>query len=372
MKTLAAHSRFATLNPKFIHFGDWEVPAYFSSIIDEHAVVREKAGLFDISHMGFFEVSGKDSIAFFSYVATNNVRTMKMREAQYSLLCNLKGGIIDDIFLYKQSDEHFFVIVNASNKEKDFAWLKSQSSNFDLCLRDLSSERAIFALQGPASGDIVKKIWGFDLATLDFHAFTHVECDDFSLLLATTGYTGEWGCELVVPRQKAEYVWDLMLKHGAHYGMQPIGFGARDTLRLEAGCLLYGNDMDETITPYEVGLGWVVKFDEHDFIGKDALSSQRKNGTIRKLVGFELLDRGIARHEYPVLKDGKVIGHVTSGSYCPTINKNVGFALIESECARIDETIFIEVRNKPLKAQIIKKPFYKRDRAQSAKKCGTV
>ena len=360
MKTLSVHSRFLELSPKFIHFGDWEVPAYFSSIIDEHICVREKVGIFDISHMGLFEVTGVDTLIYLDHMTTNAVSTMAINKAQYSVLCNEQGGIIDDIFLYKVSDEHFMIIVNASNKEKDFAWFDAHTAGYDIDLHDMSSEYGIFALQGPRSGAVLQKAFDFDLLSLPFHAFTSCHAAGTTLTIATTGYTGEWGCEIIFPRAQAEQLWDRLFKAGEDDGLQPIGFGARDTLRLEAGCLLYGNDMDEMSTPYEAGLGWIVKMEAGNFIGKDALLQQKQSGIQRKLIGFELCDKGIARHGYAILKDGKTIGEVTSGSVCPTVKKTVGFGLVQTEYAVMDEDITIQVRNRDVRAKIVPRPFYKR------------
>jgi aminomethyltransferase len=360
MKHLPLHDVFLQNGAKLISFGDWEVPAYFSSIIDEHITVRTAAGIFDISHMGIFAVYGKDAQQFLRYMCTNDLSSVGDGKAIYSTVCNSEGGIIDDIFIYKKNPHDFLIIVNAANSVKDFDWFSQHRAPFDCQIEDRSPDLGLFAIQGPASGFILKKAFGFDLGDYAFHSFQQIQTGGIDVLVATTGYTGEWGCEIVFPRTQATFLWNTLYDAGVPFGLKPIGFGARDTLRLEAGCLLYGKDMDETITPFEAGIGWTVKIGPEDFIGKNALVKQKKEGLLKKIIGFELLDKGIARHGAMMRKDGKSIGTVTSGSYCPSVDKTIGFGYIDSEYALVGEDLFIEVRNRLLKARIVQRPFYRR------------
>ncbi|MBU1864155.1 MAG: glycine cleavage system aminomethyltransferase GcvT [Candidatus Omnitrophica bacterium] len=364
MNHLPLHDVFVKKGATFIPFASWEVPAYFTSIIDEHNVVRNKAGIFDISHMGVIEVEGSDAASYLQYLISNDMNTLHEGGALYTPLCNEAGGIIDDIFIYKISETKFFLIVNAVNHEKDFSWFASRCQRFSVELKNVSGTKALFALQGPLSPDIMKAAWDIDLLRMPYHSFITVSIDNSDVIIATTGYTGEIGCEIICMREKAVTLWNRLFDAGRSFGLQPIGFGARDTLRLEAGCLLYGNDMNDTTTPLEAGLGWTVKLEKDDFIGKAALVRQKKEGIGKQLIAFELIDRGVARHEYPILKNNIKIGEVTSGSLCPTMNKNMGFGYVDSSFAHQGEEIFIAVRKKLLKALIVKKPFYKR------RKCG--
>lgn len=343
-----------------IHFGEWEVPAYFSSIIEEHNTVREAAGVFDISHMGIFALQGIDAQRFLRFMCTHDVTALAAAKALYSPVCNPDGGIIDDIFIYKKNKDDFLLIVNAANSSKDFDWFSRHVTSFDCQLKDCSAEMGLFAIQGPVSGVVLKKAFGFDLGDFAFHSFREINTNGIDMIVATTGYTGEWGCEIIFPRHRALDVWNVLCENGNAFGLRPIGFGARDTLRLEAGCLLYGKDMDESITPFEAGIGWTVKFGPDDFIGKEALLKQHAEGVHKKIIGFELLDKGIARHGAIIFKDGTQIGTVTSGSYCPTVDKTIGFGYVEPEYALVGVDMVIEVRNRHLAARVVQRPMYRR------------
>lgn len=360
MRHLPLHDIFCQKDARMIHFGEWEVPAYFSSIIEEHNTVREAAGVFDISHMGIFALQGKDAQLFLRNMCTNDITAIADSKALYTPVCTAEGGIIDDIFVYKKNTHDFFLIVNAANRSKDFDWFSRHVTSFDCRIEDCSAEMGLFAIQGPFSGDVVKKAFGFDLGDFAFHSFRELQANGIDMLVATTGYTGEWGCEIIFPRDKALDVWNALCENGRSFGLSPIGFGARDTLRLEAGCLLYGNDMDETTTPFEAGIGWTVKFGPDDFIGKEALLRQHTEGVRKKIIGFELLDKGIARHGATIFKDGKQIGTVTSGSYCPTVDKTIGFGYVEPEYAQVGVDMMLEVRNRHLAARVVQRPFYRR------------
>ena len=362
MKHLPLHEEFKKRGAPFISFGEWEVPAYCTSIIDEHTTVRTKAGIFDISHMGIIIIEGKDAERFLQYLTANDITTLSNGKALYTAVCNETGGIVDDIFTYKSNLESYFLIVNATNIEKDFNWFNNHKSDFSVMIRNISHEKGILALQGPLSGDILKTAWNIDLTSIPFHSFVTKKVDNREIILSTTGYTGEWGCEIVVNRNDVCDLWHMLIDAGEPLGLKPIGFGARDTLRLEACCLLYGQDMNDTTTPWEVGIGWTVKLDGDDFIGKEALIKQKKDGIKKKLVGLKMHDRGIPRHGYHILDGSTVIGTVTSGGFGPTVGYNIGLGFIDTHYSDIGKNISIEVRNKQHKAHIVERPFYRRKR----------
>ena len=358
-KHLPLHDVFLARNAAFMEFSGWEVPAYFSGIIDEHSAVREKAGFFDISHMGVFSVKGEDAEKFLDYVCTNRIEGMPEGKALYALLCNDAGGIIDDVFVYCRNRTDFFLVVNASNIQKDFEWLEQKKEGFKCALANDSDDLSLFAIQGPNSKKVLKKAFDFDLAELPFHTFCDAVLNGVEAVVSTTGYTGESGCELIFPKAKVFEVWGALSEVADECELKMIGFGARDTLRLEACCHLYGLDMDETTNPFEVGLGWIVKMDKKDFVGKAALESVVSHPA-RKLVCFEMVERGIPRHGYETFVNGARVGVVTSGSFAPSIKKNVGFALVDKAFSEEGLELDIAIRNKTHKAKIVKRPFYKR------------
>lgn len=360
MKVLPLQPVFDKSKPTMMDFSDWHVPAFFTSILDEHSAVREKAGFFDISHMGYFTVKGSGAESFLDHVCTNDISGMNDFQARYSLLCNSEGGIIDDVFVYKRSSSDFFLIVNASNIEKDYKHMQANSSAYDIEFQNESEAVAIFAVQGPIAPDVISSAFDVPFSDMSFHTFADVEYEGTSFIVSTTGYTGEAGGEMILPLEKAEYFYERLKSAGAD-NLQLIGFGARDTLRLEATCHLYGNDMDETTSPFEVGLGWIVKMEKDDFIGKASLL-KLKETVDRKLVCFEVTGRGIARHGYEVYVGEGKIGEVTSGSFCPTVKKNVGLALIDKKFSEVGTDIDIAVRKRRVTARVVKRPFYKREK----------
>ncbi|MFC0014801.1 MULTISPECIES: glycine cleavage system aminomethyltransferase GcvT [Allobacillus] len=348
---------------KTIDFGGWALPVQFAGIKEEHHTTREKAGLFDVSHMGEIAVKGENSESFLQKMVTNNVSKIKIGQAQYTFMCNERGGVIDDFLIYKLDENDYLLVVNAANTEKDFNWLKQHQTD-GVEVENVSSEYAQLALQGPKAEQILQKLTDSNLKEIKFFRFDDsVEFYGIEgkAIVSRTGYTGEDGFEIYLQSSSVAGLWKAILEAGEEEGIQPVGLGARDTLRFEAGLALYGQDLSEEITPIEAGLGFAVKIDkEADFIGKEALTEQKTNGASRKLVGFEMLDKGIPRHGYEVLKNENVIGHVTSGTQSPTLGKNLGTALIPSELANEGEEIDIQVRKKTLKAKIIPTPFYKR------------
>ncbi len=345
---------------KMIDFGGWEMPVQYAGVLEEHRTVRSKAGLFDVSHMGEIEVKGKDALEFAQYIFTNDVSKLEDSQILYTPMCYPEGGVIDDLLVYRFNKEHFLLVVNASNTDKDFAWLEEKSKFYEVRLENRSAEYALLALQGPQAQKILQKLTSLDLNEIKNYRFKHWEVDEVLCLISRTGYTGEDGFELYFPPEYAVQLWQKILEAGAEEGIQPIGLGARDTLRFETKLPLYGNELGPEITPLEAGLGFFVKLDKKDFIGKEALQKQKENGIPRKLVGLEMIERGIARSHYPIQSEGKEIGFVTSGSFAPTLNKNIALGLIEAEYAQDGKILEILIRGKGVKAQITPSLFYKR------------
>jgi len=350
------------LGAKIIEFGPWLMPLYYTSIIDEHNTVRNKVGLFDVSHMGEFSIRGKNALAFIQRLITNDTSHLSNNQALYTPMCNNKGTIIDDLLIYKFSDQHFMLIVNASNIEKDYRWIEEVARKFnkDIILRNISDETSLLALQGPKAEGILQKITDLDLSQIKYYWFKEEKVTGVQAIVSRTGYTGEDGFEIYIKPEYASRVWSRLLEIGKEEGIRPVGLGARDTLRLECALLLYGNDMDETKTPLETNIARTVKFDKEDFIGKEALLKQKEEGIKQRLVGFELLERGVPRHNYPILKDKERIGMVTSGSFSPTLRKGIGLGYVKTDQAKEGTEIQIQIREKSTKARIVKIPFYKR------------
>jgi len=345
---------------KLIDFGGWEMPVQYAGVIEEHHAVRKKAGLFDTSHMGEIDVRGKDALAYVQMLITNDASILHDGKILYSPMCYPTGGIVDDLLVYRYDLEHFFIVVNASNTDKDYSWMLEQVGDFEVSVDNVSDQYVQLALQGPLAETILQRLTKVDLSKLVYYTFTHGEVDGVPCLISRTGYTGEDGFEIYPSPEFGRQLWQKILEVGATDGVQPIGLGARDTLRFEARLPLYGHELGREITPLEAGIGFFVKFNKVDFIGKDALQAQKEQGVPRKLVGLEMVGRGIARAHYPLQKDGKDIGFVTSGSYSPTLNKNIALGLIPTELAVQGEVIDVLIREKPVQAKIIPTLFYKR------------
>lgn len=361
MKRTPLYDKHVEHNGKIIDFGGWELPVEYSGILSEHEAVRTKAGLFDVSHMGEILITGKDSEAYIQNIMTNDISIMENNQIFYSFMCYPDGGVVDDLLIYKYNNEKYFLVVNASNTEKDYEWMISQQKG-DVKIENVSQNYAEVALQGPLAQDILQKLTSKDLNEIKFFYFTdNVNINGVNAIISRNGYTGEDGFEIYVATDDAAKIWDMLLEVGKPQGLIPAGLGARDTLRFEVCLPLYGQEISESITPLEAGFGFFVKMKKDSFIGKDALSIQKANGLKRKLAGFEMIDRGIARSHYEVFADGKKIGFVTTGSYSPTLKKNIGLALINAEYAVEGNEIEISIRNKNLKAKIIKKPFYNKN-----------
>ncbi len=346
---------------KIVEFGGWEMPVQYSNIIEEHQTVRQAAGIFDVSHMGEISVVGSEAEAFVQNLVTNNVKSMKNFQVQYNLMCYHDGGVVDDLLVYKYSTERYMLVVNASNIEKDFAWIVENGKNFAVELKNISNDTSQIAVQGPRAEEIMQKLTDYDLQSIKFFYFAETKVGGKDVIISRTGYTGEDGFEVYLQPGDAVEMWNLILKTGKDLGVKPIGLGARDTLRFEAVLPLYGHEISKDITPLEAGLGFFVKLDTDDFIGKDVLVKQKAEGLPRKLVGFEMIDRGIPRAEFEVQKDGQIIGFVTTGSYSPTLDKNIGLALVQSQYSELGTEFEIVRGKRAMKAKVIAKPFYKKN-----------
>lgn len=349
---------------KTVDFGGWELPVQFSSIKEEHEAVRTKAGLFDVSHMGEIEVKGPDSLDYLQKLMTNDVSKLKNGGAQYTAMCYENGGTVDDLLVYKIEDDHYLLVVNASNIEKDYDWMQKHLEG-NVKIENLSEGMAQIAIQGPKAEGILQKLSAeHDLGTIGFFKFSEeVDLNGKKALVSRTGYTGEDGFEIYCDSNDAVSLWKEILEAGKEDGVIPCGLGARDTLRFEANLALYGQELSPEISPLEAGIGFAVKLNkEADFIGKDALKQQKENGLPRKIVGIEMIDRGIPRHGYPVYKGDVRIGEVTTGTQSPTLKKNIGLALIDTKETELGNEVEVEIRGKRLKAAVSATPFYKRDK----------
>lgn len=348
---------------KTVDFGGWELPVQFSSIKEEHEAVRTRAGLFDVSHMGEVEVKGKDSLSYLQKIVTNDVAKLQDGGAQYTAMCYENGGTVDDLLVYKIADEHYLLVINAANIEKDYKWLVNHADG-DVQLKNLSETTAQLALQGPAALKVLQQLTKTDLSIIGTFKFQNdVEICGKKALISRTGYTGEDGFEIYCRTEDAVMLWREILTTGEKEGegVLPCGLGARDTLRFEATLALYGQELSPDISPLEAGIGFAVKLTKNaNFIGKEALLKQKEQGLPRKLVGIEMIDRGIPRHGYPVFIGEQQIGEVTTGTQSPTLKKNIGLALLQTAYSKFDQEIEVEIRGKRIKAKVVSTPFYKR------------
>jgi aminomethyltransferase len=348
-----------SLGAKLVDFGGWNMPVQYSGILQEHNAVRTGVGVFDVSHMGEIEIHGPEAAKLVNYVATNNAEKLKTGQAHYSGLLYEHGGFVDDVLVHKLSDTDFFLCVNASNQEKDFDHIRAQN-RFNAEVVYASERYAQFAVQGPKALPTVQKLADTDLSTIKYYWFRDGQITGVAARIARTGYTGEDGFELYVSPESAERVWNAVLEAGKEFGIKPCGLGARNTLRLEAKMALYGHEIDASINPFEADLGWIVKMDKGEFIGRAALEKVQQQGVMRKVVGFEMQDRGIGRDGYEVWLDGKPAGWVTSGGPSPTLNKNIGLCYLPLDKAVPGQPIQVIIRNAPADAVTVPTPFYKR------------
>ncbi|CEG27838.1 glycine cleavage system aminomethyltransferase GcvT [Bacillus sp. B-jedd] len=364
LKRTPLHEIYKEYGGKTIDFGGWDLPVQFSGIKEEHEAVRTKAGIFDVSHMGEIEVKGPDSLQFLQKMMTNDVSKVKEGAAQYTAMCYESGGTVDDLLIYKMGADHYLLVVNASNTDKDYEWLNDHLEG-DVTLKNLSDQTAQIAIQGPLAEQVLQKLAREDnLSEIGFFKFKdEVDLNGAKALVSRTGYTGEDGFEIYCKPEDVAMLWKEILEAGKEEGVLPCGLGARDTLRFEANLALYGQELSPEISPLEAGVGFAVKVNkEANFIGKEALKQQKENGVPRKIAGIEMIDRGIPRHGYPVFVDGEQIGEVTTGTQSPTLKKNIGLVLIKSEFAGLDNEVEVEIRGKKLKAKIVPVPFYKREK----------
>lgn len=347
---------------KVIDFAGWALPVQFEGIIQEHETVRNAAGLFDVSHMGEIEVKGSGAFDFIQHLITNDISVLTNNQVLYTMMCYENGGVVDDLLVYKFSNDYYYLVVNASNVDKDYKWMIDNKGGFNVEIVNISNEVAELALQGPNAEKVLQKLTDTKLSEIGFFfCKRNVLIDGAECLVSRTGYTGEDGFEIYMNPSDAEKLWNKILETGKEDGAKPAGLGARDTLRFEATLPLYGNELSSEVSPLEAGFGFCVKLDKKEFIGRDVLINQKQNGLKRKTVGFEMKDKGIPRHGYEVEVDGKKIGFVTTGYYAPTVKKNIGLALVDADYSSIGTQINVIVRNKPLKAEVISKKFYSKN-----------
>ena len=347
---------------KIVEFGGWLLPVQYGGILAEHRAVREQAGLFDVSHMGEVAVKGPGALAYLQKVVTNDVAKMVDNQVQYSPMCYPDGGTVDDLLIYRYGPDDYLLVINAANIAKDWDWLRDNSAGFDVELANLSAETAELALQGPASRAILAKLTAAPVDKLGYYWFLpEAEVAGRRVMVSRTGYTGEDGFEIYCRPEDAAALWEAVMEAGEPLGLAPAGLGCRDTLRFEACMPLYGHELSPTISPVEAGLTRFVNLDKEDFNGRAVLAAQKEAGPQRKIVGFALTERGVARAEYPVLADGRRIGTVTTGSYAPTLDKNLGMALVETAYAKPGTRFAVEIRGKAVAAEVIPRPFYKRE-----------
>jgi aminomethyltransferase len=344
---------------KMVDFGGWDMPVQYSGLVDEHHTVRRAVGLFDVSHMGEIEIRGPEAAKLADYATTNAVGKLQIGQAQYSGLLYEHGGFVDDILVHKVADDHYFICVNASNQDKDFAHL-CDVNKFDAEVEFASDRYAQIAVQGPRALETLRKLTAVDIAAIRYYWFKDGQVADVPARIARTGYTGEDGYEIYVEPDEAPGIWKKLMDAGQEFGIKPCGLGCRNTLRLESKMALYGHEIHASITPLEADLAWIVKLDKGDFIGRDALVKQKEAGIRRKLAGFEMRGRGIGRDGYEVRVDGAPAGWVTSGSPSPTLGKNIGLCYLPVEQAHTGRTIEIIIRNQPVEAETVATPFYKR------------
>jgi aminomethyltransferase len=360
IKNTALTEKHMALGAKLVPFAGYNMPVQYEGVNAEHETVRNGVGVFDVSHMGEFLLTGPDALDLIQRVTTNDASTLTIGRAQYSCLPNGKGGIVDDLIIYRMKEEQYLLVVNASNIEKDWNWISSHNTK-NVEMRNLSDDYSLLAIQGPKAIEAMQALTSVDLSAIKYY---HFEVGPFAgiehVIISATGYTGSGGFEIYCKNSEAEQLWDKVFEAGAAYGIKPIGLAARDTLRREMGFCLYGNDIDDTTSPIEAGLGWITKFTK-DFTDSELLQKQKEEGVSRKLIAFEMIDRGIPRHDYPIQDaNGTIIGKVTSGTMSPSMKIAIGLGYVTTEFSQPDSEIYINVRDKGLKAKVVKLPFYKK------------
>ena len=359
MKNTALTQKHIALGAKMVPFAGYNMPVQYTGVIDEHLAVRNGVGVFDVSHMGEFILKGDNALDLIQRVTSNDVSVLVDGKVQYSCLPNNKGGIVDDLLVYRIDAKTYLLVVNASNIEKDWNWISMHNTK-GVEMIDISPKTSLFAVQGPKAINVLEKLTTIDLKNMVYYSFakgTFAGVDN--VLISATGYTGAGGFEIYVENEHAEKIWNAVFEAGKELGIKPIGLAARDTLRLEMGFCLYGNDINDTTSPIEAGLGWITKFTK-EFTNSGSLLEQKNKGVLKKLVGFEMIDRGIPRHDYEIIDSGgNIIGTVTSGTQSPSLNKAIGMGYVKTEYAKPGSEVFIRIRDKAIKAQVVKIPFYK-------------
>ncbi|MBM78135.1 MAG: glycine cleavage system protein T [Crocinitomicaceae bacterium] len=359
MKKTALFKKHQELGAKMVPFAGYEMPVQYKGVNIEHQTVRDHVGMFDVSHMGEFILSGPNALDLIQKVSSNDAAKLFPGRAQYAYLPNENGGVVDDLIIYMIEEEKYMLVVNASNIEKDWNWISKHNDNAEM--KNISDDMSLLAIQGPKAISLLQELTNENLNEISFYHFKTMNfagLDD--IIVSATGYTGSGGFELYVPNASAAEVWDKIMEIGPKYGLEPIGLAARDTLRLEMGYCLYGNDIDESTSPIQAGLGWVTKFTK-SFINDDDIKLEKENGVSRKLIGFELLERGIPRKGYNIIdENGNTIGVVTSGTMGPSVKKSIGLGYVEADLAKPGSKIYLSIRNKSISAEVVKLPFYKR------------
>lgn len=359
MKNTALTKVHEQLGAKMVPFAGYNMPVQYEGVKAEHETVRTGVGVFDVSHMGEFLISGPNALDLIQKISSNDADKLVINQAQYSCMPNDKGGIVDDLIIYKMKEEQYLLVVNASNIEKDWNWISSHNS-MNAEMKNISEGYSLLAIQGPKAAEAMQSLTAVNLSDIKFYTFNVGEFAGVeNVIISATGYTGSGGFEIYCKNEEVETVWNKVFEAGKDWGIKPIGLAARDTLRLEMGYCLYGNDIDDTTSPLEAGLGWITKFNK-DFVNADALLKQKEAGITKKLVGFKMIDRGIPRHDYEIVNaEGEKIGRVTSGTMAPSLNEGIGLGYVTIENATPSSEIYIAVRNKQLKAEVVKLPFYK-------------
>ncbi|MFN0120491.1 MAG: glycine cleavage system aminomethyltransferase GcvT [Blastocatellia bacterium] len=362
LKKTALNTVHRQLGGRMVEFGGWDMPVQYSGPIPEHMAVRTAAGIFDVSHMGEIEIRGPQALDFVQFLTPNNAAKLVDGQAQLSALLNEQGTYVDDLLVHRVNDQHYFICVNASNADRDFAWISQHAGHFDAEALHSSDQYTQLAIQGPKALAIVQPFTDIDLAAIRYYWFRHGHIDGVPALIARTGYTGEDGVEIYFNPNESTRIWNKLMEEGAPHGLLPCGLAARNTLRLEAKMALYGHEIDDTTTPWEADLGWTVKLDKGEFLGRDALIRQKEQGIGRKLAGYEMTDPGIGRDGYPVYLPGEAapVGHVTSGSPAPYLKKNIGLTYLPPDRLAHGTVIEIEMRGRRAAAKVVPTPFYKR------------
>ena len=357
MKITAFNQIHKDLGAKMVPYAGFEMPVQYAGVNQEHLVVRNGVGVFDVSHMGQFFIKGPEALELLQYIGSNDASKVKIGQAQYTCLTNEKGGIVDDLIIYRMSEDEWMLVVNASNIDKDWEWI-NKHNKFEVEIENRSDQLSLLAIQGPKAIEAMQSLTDVNLAEIPFYNFKVAEfAGAKDVIISATGYTGSGGFEIYFDNQYAEMMWEKVMEAGKDFGIEPCGLAARDTLRLEKGFCLYGNEINENISPLEAGLGWITKLNK-DFIGKDVIAQQKENGIEKKLIGFKLIERGIPRQDYKILDENEnEIGVVTSGTQSPVLKEGIGMGYVKTDLAEVGNQILIQVRNKTIKAEIVKTPF---------------